>query len=247
MNSALGKSILALVRDGDYAHAGEEEAIRLTLDPIPRRAEQCILDAGCGRGGTAHYVQDAGWGRVSGFDIEGESIRRAQTLHPDLTFVACDVLDAASHFDSSFDLIYAFNAYYAFPDQPGALRALRSIAKPDARLVIFEYTDRGGFPQSDFMCMKEAAHWRPIQLEAFGKLLKETGWREDEVKLMDAEYERWYTALVKRIEAKREAIVALAGEEAYHHTHLVYQSLLDAVRQKVLGGAIIYASALETK
>ena len=29
MNSYLGKQILALVRDGDYAHAGEEEAIEL--------------------------------------------------------------------------------------------------------------------------------------------------------------------------------------------------------------------------
>lgn len=32
MNSYLGQRILSLVREGDYAHAGEEEAIDLARD-----------------------------------------------------------------------------------------------------------------------------------------------------------------------------------------------------------------------
>lgn len=243
MNSALGKSILALVRDGDYAHPGEEEAIRLALDPIPQRAGRRVLDAGCGRGGTARFVQDAGWGRVSGLDIEGDSVRRAQALHPDLSFATCDVLDVADHFPSGFDLIYAFNAYYAFPNQPGALSALRSVAAPDGRLVIFEYIDRGDFSRSNFMRLDEGMHWRPIRLETFANLLAETGWRQEEVRSLDAEYERWYASLVRRIEAKREAIVALADEEIYRHVLLVYATLLEAIREKSLGGAVVYARA----
>jgi SAM-dependent methyltransferase len=243
MNSALGKSILALVRDGDYAHAGEEEAIRLTLDPVPKIAGQRILDAGCGRGGTARYVQDHGWGRVSGFDIEGESVQRAQSLHPDLTFATCDVLEVARHFLPGFDLIYSFNAFYAFPDQPGALRALRSVASPGARLVIFEYVNRGGFDQSAFARLDEGAHWHPLDLVAFPDLLKETGWQLETVRQLDAEYERWYVDLVRRIESKHDAIVTLAGEEAYAHTHRVYQTLLETVQKRALGGAIVYARA----
>jgi len=243
MNSALGKKILALVRDGDYAHAGEEEAILLALKPIPRESAQLVLDAGCGRGGTARYVQDAGWGRVSGFDIEGESVRRALALHPDLSFATCDVLDVARHFTMPFDVIYSFNAYYAFPDQPGALRALRSVAKPGTRLVIFDYVDRGDFAQSEFTRMDEAAHWHPIRLDSFSELLAETGWQEEEAHTLDAEYECWYAILVRRIEEKKEAIVNLAGQAAYAHTRLVYQSLLEAIQQKTLGGAVIYAQA----
>ena len=48
MNNATGKRLLALIRDADYAHPGEEEANRLLfagLVPDPRRR---ILDAGCG-------------------------------------------------------------------------------------------------------------------------------------------------------------------------------------------------------
>ena len=47
MNSYLGKRILALVRDGDYAHAGEEEAIALAMAPLAKDARRRILDAGC--------------------------------------------------------------------------------------------------------------------------------------------------------------------------------------------------------
>jgi len=244
MNSALGKRILALVRDGDYAHAGEEEAIRLTLEPLPHSSEQRVLDAGCGRGGTARFVQDAGWGQVSGFDIEGESVRRAQSLHPDLTFATCDVLDVARHFAPGFDLIYAFNAYYAFPHQPGALRALRSVAEPGGHLVIFEYVDRGGFDQSEFARLDEGAHWRPLKLETFSKDLEKAGWLLEQLRPLDTEYECWYTALVQRIEAKYDSIVALAGEEAYQHTHCVYQTLLETIQKKVLGGAIVYTKTV---
>jgi len=244
MNSALGKSILALVRDGDYAHAGEEEAIRLALGPLPHSSGQRVLDAGCGRGGTARFVQDAGWGRVSGFDIEGESVQRAQSLHPDLTLATCDVLDVAQHFTSGFDLIYAFNAYYAFPDQPGALKTLRSVARTGARLVIFEYVDRGGFNQSEFAHLDEVVHWRPLKLDTFPKNLTTAGWQLEQFRPLDVEYERWYATLVQRIEAKRDAIVALAGVEAYQHTHRVYQTLLETIQKKVLGGALTYANAV---
>lgn len=244
MNSALGKSLLALVREGDYAHAGEEEAIRLALESVPRDVNRRVLDAGCGRGGTARYVQDMDWGRVSGFDIEAESVKRAQSLHPDITFAACDVLDVEKHFNEPVDLIYSFNAFYAFPDQPGALCALRSVAKPGARLVIFEYTDLGGFDQSEFARLDEGAHWRPIVPATFGAMLQQAGWTLESVRTLDEEYERWYATLVARIESKRGAIISLAGDvSAYDHMHRVYQTLLDTVRRKTLGGAVILARA----
>jgi hypothetical protein len=53
MNSFLGKQVLSLVRDGDFAHAGEREAIELAMGSVPKDAGQHVLDAGCGRGGTA--------------------------------------------------------------------------------------------------------------------------------------------------------------------------------------------------
>src|SRR5262245_53766859 len=116
MNSFAGKELLSLIRDGDYAHAGEEEAIELAMRRYPKRASRLILDVGCGRGGTAQYVHDHGWGRVVGIDRELDSILRARQVYPGVEFHACDVLDAADVLNRRFDLIYLFNSFYAFGD-----------------------------------------------------------------------------------------------------------------------------------
>jgi cyclopropane fatty-acyl-phospholipid synthase-like methyltransferase len=244
MNSALGKRILALARDGDYAHAGEEEAIHLALAPIPKIPDQSLLDASCGRGGTAAWVQANGWGRVTGFDLEGESVEQARARHPDLEFAVCDVLDVANHVPRAFDVIYAFNAFYAFPDQPGALRALRAVTQPGARLALFDYVDRGGFSRTEFAQSEEAAHWQSLRLASFPALLAETGWAVESARDLDAEYARWYEALLRRFEAKREEITDLAGDENYQHAYRVYRLLLDAIQGGALGGAVVYAQAV---
>ena len=44
MNSYLGQRILSLVREGDYAHAGEEEAIDLAMAGVEKIANRTILD-----------------------------------------------------------------------------------------------------------------------------------------------------------------------------------------------------------
>jgi trans-aconitate methyltransferase len=93
MNSFEGMRVLSLVRDGDYAHAGEEEAIELAMKPIAKRADQVIVDAGCGRGGTANYLCENGWGTVVGFDIEPASIETARKAYPAVEFHVCDVSD----------------------------------------------------------------------------------------------------------------------------------------------------------
>ncbi len=243
MNSALGKRILALVRGGDYAHAGEEEAIHLTLDDIPKDSSRLVLDAGCGRGGTARYVQDHGWGKVTGFDIESESVEGAQAQHPDLTFVVADVVEAPAKITQRFDLIYSFNAFYAFPDQRKALQALREMAKDGATLALFDYVNRGNFASSVFGHSPEAAHWRPLQMDELPQLLQETGWELSSERSLDDAYERWYVALEQRIESRREKIIELSDVATYDHVYQVYSQLLGCVQDGALGGAIVRAKA----
>jgi SAM-dependent methyltransferase len=110
MNSFSGKQLLALIRESDYAHAGEQEAIEMTLRNYPRRTDQLLLDVGCGRGGTANYVQELGWGRVVGLDSEPDSIAHARQVYPAIEFHACAVVDAALVLGRKFDLIYLFNS-----------------------------------------------------------------------------------------------------------------------------------------
>lgn len=244
MNSYLGKQILALVRGGDYAHAGEEEAIEIALAALPKVRARQILDAGCGRGGTAAYMQARGWGAVTGIDIEPNSIDYARRTFPALSFLCCDIADVGAHVPQPFDVVTLFNVLYALPDQAAALRALAGRAKPGATLIVFDYIDRGGYVDAPIMDAGKPFLPHPPASSELGRLLREGGWRLQSVDDLTAHYERWYAALVDEIEDKRAAIEALAGHDAYAHVLGRYTGLLSAIREGRLGGALVYGEKL---
>ena len=79
MNSSRGKQVLALIRAGDYAHAGEEEAIELTIAAIPKKPDQRTLDAGCGRGRYGGLPAPPGLGPGNRFR-RGSPLNRKRAL-----------------------------------------------------------------------------------------------------------------------------------------------------------------------
>jgi SAM-dependent methyltransferase len=244
MNSYLGKQILALVRDGDFAHAGEEEAIDRAMAPVPQERSQRILDAGCGRGGTAAYLQSHGWGQATGIDIEPKSIAYARETYPEVTFARCDIYDVAAHVPGAFDVITLFNVLYALPDQGGALRALASRTKTQARLVLFDYVDLGGYRSAPLMDAGAPFLPNPPPKDDLALLLEEGGWRLKSFDDLTGDYARWYEALVARIEAKREGIEMLGGPEVYEHVLDRYSGLLAAIQEGRLGGVVAYGEKL---
>ena len=199
MNHPNGKRLLASLRDGDFAHAGEEAAVRMAWECLPKRANQSCLDAGCGRGGTAALVQSERWGQVIGLDIDSETISFAHSAYPSVKFVAADVRCAGELFPAQFDIIYAFNAFYAFPDQQAALSALRVAAKSEAILCLFDYLDQGGFNQTGFAGKPETLLWRPLSMKSLPSELDQTGWRLREWRDISENYEIWYSELVNSL------------------------------------------------
>ena len=90
----MGKKILSIIRDGDYAHPGEEEAIELLFQHIQKNINRSMLDIGCGRGGTAHYLNANGWGDITGVDIDSDSIQYAKQQYKSLDFITCNLKPA---------------------------------------------------------------------------------------------------------------------------------------------------------
>lgn len=240
MNSFQGKQILALVRDGDFAHAGEEEAIERALREVPKDPNQQILDAGCGRGGTAAYMQYHGWGRVTGVDVEPKSIAHAHEAYPDLTFICCDINEVAKRLKRCFDVITLFNVLYALPDHAAGLRVLASRAKSKARLVLFDYVDRGNYQDAPLVDSGRPFLPKPPMLADLAETLENGGWQLRSANDLNHDYERWYVALVSRIKTKRDAIEELASPDAFEHVLGLYSGLLSAIREGRLGGAVIY-------
>ena len=241
MNSITGKLILSLVRDSDYAHAGEEEAIDLALGPIVSPSTRRWLDVGCGIGGTARYVVGRGWGQVTGIDLDPANIEVARRHHPGLEFVCCDVVDLQRNVTGAFDVIYLLNAFFLFSDQTTALHAMRAVARPEARLVIFDYVDLGGYGAWQ-VHRKSLGLQHPLVLDQIESILADTGWTLDRVLPANREYLRWYEALVDRIERKRKAIVSLASEDFYDFVLTEFSEIREDVRAGRLGGAILHAS-----
>jgi SAM-dependent methyltransferase len=243
MNDPDGKRLLAAVREGDFAHAGEEVAVRMAWERLPKRPDQSCLDAGCGRGGTAALVQSERWGRVIGLDIDAETIFFAQSAYPNVKFVAADVTRAGKLFPAQLDIIYAFNAFYAFPDQQGALRALRLAARPDAILCLFDYVDPGGFDQTRFARKPETLLWRPLSMKSLRSELDHTGWSLREWIDISEHYDTWYGELVNRFAVRRRWLGERFDSKLVAYAEDFYRSLLDAIKAGGLGGAIVYAQA----
>jgi ubiquinone/menaquinone biosynthesis C-methylase UbiE len=238
MNSFEGKRILALVREGDYAHAGEEEAIERSFRSVPKNPGQRVLDVGCGRGGSADYLRRNGWGRVEGIDREAESIEYARATYPEIGFHVCDVLDIARTVRRTFDVIYMLNAFYAFDRQREALAELRKVAQRGAQLVIFDYTVGPKSGDAPNPMMPHA-----IRLPEIGATLREARWEPGVVEDLNADYARWYAAFVERVQLKRAEIEKIGGADAYNFVLSMYSGLHGVITQGELGGAIVYARA----
>jgi SAM-dependent methyltransferase len=238
MNSFEGKRILALIREGDYAHAGEEEAIERAFRSIPKDADRWLLDVGCGRGGSADYLRRNGWGHVEGIDRDAESIKYARGTYPKVGFHVCDVIDVPRTVARTFDVIYMLNAFFAFDRQRDALAELRKVAKPGAQLVIFDYTvgAKAGDPTKPNPMMPHA-----IRLSEIGGMLREAGWEPGIVEDLNADYARWYATFVERIRLKQGEIEKIGGADSYSFVLSMYSGLHSVIVQSELGGAIVHA------
>jgi SAM-dependent methyltransferase len=238
MNSFEGKRILALIREGDYAHAGEEEAIERALRSIPKDVDRRLLDVGCGRGGSADYLRRGGWGQVEGIDRDGESIEYARGTYPEVGFHVCDVLDVPRTVARTFDVIYMLNAFYAFDRQREALAELRKVAKPGTQLVIFDYTVGAKAGDTPNPMMPHA-----IRLSEIAAMLRDAGWEPGIVEDLNAEYARWYATFVDRIRLKQAEIENIGGADSYTFVLSMYSGLHSVIVQGELGGAIVHAGA----
>jgi SAM-dependent methyltransferase len=241
MNSPIGKKILSIVRNGDYAHPGEEEAIELVMSRFPPDKGRRILDVGCGRGGTAQYLQKRGWGKVVGFDIDEVSIAYAQAAYPAVTFVACNIYEASRWMTGRFDLICLFTTFYALPDQPAALQELRSLAALQGSLVVFDYLDLSERNDTLSIREEEGVCWNPIKFRDIDQLFESGAWKIVEIADISAKFCAWYSDLVARIEARKNQIVSMEGMAWYRFVHDFYGGMLDSIKRGILGGVMVMA------
>ena len=244
MNMPKGKELLALIRKGNYAHPGEEEAIDRILNHLKQDPHRRILDAGCGRGGTAFYMHNKGFGEVVGVDIDPVSISYAISAYPDLDFFCHDLckISALKSITGLFDFICMLTSLYAISDKHKALSELRSLVNPGAELVIFDYATMDEKPYR-IPEREESDPWFPVYVPRMEETLDESGWELLNIQDTSSDFIRWYRDLVNRIESNREEIIRIGSEEWFAFMSSFYSGLLNALKTKKLGGTLLKAVA----
>lgn len=242
MSSLTGKRILSLIRDGDFAHPGETEAIDLLLDGLPRDPARRVLDLGCGLGGTAALIAERGYGQVSGVDADPETIAYAQRTYLGQFFTCAGASDVSRAVAGPFDAIVMFTAFYCFPDQAQALKECRALVRPGGELRLFDYTTATWNTEArDFCAGYARGCWKPLVIDEVDSFLESNGWRTTVRRDLTGEFRRWYQDLLERIEARRDRIVEAADERWYEYAHQRYADLLTAIEQGTIGGGIVHA------
>lgn len=94
--------LLSDLRGGDYAHAGDAEAINIVIDKAlsfdPTMRTSPALDVGSGFGGTVNYLYQKGFTLAEGCDVDPAPIAYAQDHYSSLTFTAVDALSVSQYY-----------------------------------------------------------------------------------------------------------------------------------------------------
>ena len=104
MNNA--RVLLTYLRGGDYAHAGDEEAVNMValkvLELSPGIQKGHCLDVGSGFGGTANYFQRLSFHSVYGIDIDEAAVIYAKEHYPKAQFLTANVDQVSNIFEPEF-------------------------------------------------------------------------------------------------------------------------------------------------
>ena len=128
-------AVMAAVEDRHWWYGGMRAIAAALLDSIYfGRHDLQILDAGCGTGGNARFLQR--YGHVVGVDLAAEALEFGSQRLPGV--LARGSVLALPFANASFDLVTSFDVLYhrAVPDEHPALRETARVLRPGGRLLI---------------------------------------------------------------------------------------------------------------
>ncbi|MGD8387550.1 MAG: bifunctional class I SAM-dependent methyltransferase/glycosyltransferase family 2 protein [Desulfobacteraceae bacterium] len=94
-----------------------------------------VLELGCGTGDLLHALKPS---RGVGVDFSGEMLQQAKDRYPDLEFVQDDIEDLKG-VQGTFDFVILDDVIGHLQDIEETLRGLRSVCRPDTRVIITYY------------------------------------------------------------------------------------------------------------
>lgn len=239
------RALLTTLRKGDYAHAGDREAIEIVLKKAlsfdPTLKSKAALDVGCGFGGTAQDLYEAGFTHVHGIDLNQEAISYAKNKYPSLHFTVADALHVDKIYPPShFSFICLFNVMYAIENTALLLKKLSTVSQPKGILALFDYTCEKGSASPVLTDLADKPMY-PLDLETLQDDLKQAGWDMLNVTDMTLEYIGWYSELLEKLSTQTSLLTKEFSPQDVSKVGKTFTMLLNHLEQGLWGGATIYA------
>lgn len=235
--------LLSTLRDGDYAHAGDKEAIDLVLKTIlsinPNIKNGKILDVGCGFGGTLEYLKIQGFKALYGIDINQDSIDYARGKYAEINFTQMDALEA-DNLQGKLDLILLFNSIYAISDKARLLQVLNKIANPNAILVIFDYSVKDNKKALDIKDFAGKPMY-PIELTSFSQELTEANWNILQTNDLSTQFIIWYEQFLDKLQGQKKNLESKFLKTDIEQVENSFSYFLSELKTDKMGGIVIYA------
>ncbi len=242
-NSA--RLLLAELRHGDYAHAGDEEAIDLVIQQLlalnPQIKAGPMLDVGSGFGGTLHYLIQQGFKKAQGIDMDASAVAYAKQRYPKIPFHTLDALKVDTLFSTpTFSLLTLFNVIYAIPDKATLLSKLHRVAKPGALLVLFDYSLP---PLAEAVVIEDLAGkpMYPIQESTIQQDLKAAGWTIIRQEDWSDRFIGWYAELLEKLAVQEKNPSTRFKAEDLKKLQDTFTYIQAHFQQKRMGVMVIYA------
>lgn len=237
------RMLLAELRGGDYAHAGDREAVHMVAEKAiqlsPDIQKGRTLDVGSGYGGTANDFYHLGFKKIWGIDMDVAAVHYATMKYPEIKFFAAEANEIPNLFEPHFfSFIYLFNVFYAIEDKLTLLKKLSIVAEKGAILTLFDYT-----AEEKSLSMKDLAGkpMYPIILSEIKEDLKKSGWEVLEVVDLSNEYLFWYQSLLDKLAEERGRLTQKFSEADIVRVENTFTLLRSWLENMTLGGVVIYA------
>jgi len=170
------------------------------LGHVTVRAEDTILDVGCGGGQTVRTL--AGMGRmVHGVDYSPVSVAASTKKNADLIAAGRVEIRQASVSqlpfpDGTFDLVTAVETHFFWPDPVNDFKEVLRVLKPGGTVVVIAETYKGGALGALLSLPMLLVRGRHLTLEEHRELLRAAGFTD--IQIDHNPWKRWICAVGRR-------------------------------------------------
>jgi len=229
------KHLLAEIRQGDFTHPKDKDAIVFSMSKIDFSLKKNVLDVGSGLGGTVDMLNNRV--RATGLDKDRQAIQYAKNKYKHCQFMHGDVLEINQLTQETYDLITVFSAFYAFQNQSKACVELANRARKNADFLVFDYSSSQRFTQNLFD--DDDAPFNPIALDSLESIF--SPWTLIKVyDLTDMFYDS-YRDILNTMAERESTLCHNHGRQVYDKVYDSFTKLMINFDAGTLGGCLIHA------